>query len=363
MGRKKRQTANQEGNVFKPVRLLLAMFSINVASLALLAGCESSVTREKAVAAMAKEESGTSDELKLLKAQLAKADLELRNREAELCSLMEKTEQLEAMLKKSQERSERLVSANKERMGRMTTYLENALIAVDANNLADAEEALRRMWAMVAPRERSAPPPKSEIPEFPWPPPKASATDVIPPEFFRKPSGGETFLRDVERKIHGALESCKYFDKSYYAVPDGFAMVTRLEQINSDGTSKKPPDRWMPEVQPLGLKFSLRDYLTRLFTASEGHFRIIVFVVTPHPFSQANVTISRDDAIGWLRGGGLNVLPDSIGGLRYTEKYSCTALIYEFVKIPDKEAEMKFEECLPGRVHLEKSKIWTFLEK
>jgi hypothetical protein len=209
---------------------------------------------------------------------------------------------------------------------------------------------------------KETPPIESQIPNFPWPPPKASATEVIPSEFFRKPSGEEIYLRDIERIIHGALESCGYYEKKYYAVPDGFAMVTRMEQINPDGTSKEPPDRWMPEVQPLRLKFSLKEYITRLFTANKGYYRVIVFIVTKHPFSQANVTITRGEAMLWLSTG-LNVLPDAIGQLAYTEQYNCTALIYEFEKIPDKEAEIKFAGSLTGRVHLEKSNIWKYLEK
>jgi hypothetical protein len=90
--------------------------------------------------------------------------------------------------------------------------------------------------------------PGQKMPHFPWPPPKASAMVVIPGDFLRKTPGKVCYLGDVERKIHAALESSGCFEKSYYGVPDGFAMVARLEQINRDGTPKEVPDRWAGEV-------------------------------------------------------------------------------------------------------------------
>ena len=198
------------------------------------------------------------------------------------------------------------------------------------------------------------------IPEFLWPPPTWSASAEIPAEFFGSQSGELLRLRHVERRLHAALEACEYFEKSYYSVPGGFAMVTRLEQINRDGTSKEPPDRWAVEVQPLR-KFSLKAYLVALFTANPGRYRIIVFIVTPHPFSQTDVKVSRDEAMAWL-GSGLNRLPDEIGRLEYTEKHECTALIYEFEQAnPDEPAELKDPSDLQGRTHLERAKLWEAL--
>ena len=164
--------------------------------------------------------------------------------------------------------------------------------------------------------EPTSPPPQTagpqEIPKFPWPPPRASATAEIPRRFFSSESGELLRLRDVKRALQAALESCGYFEKSYYSVPSGFAMVTRLEQINHDGTSKKPPDRWAVEVQRLR-KFSLKAYLKALFSANPGYYRIIVFAVTT-PFYQTEEIVSRKEAMEWLWSG-LNELPDSIGQL------------------------------------------------
>jgi hypothetical protein len=169
-----------------------------------------------------------------------------------------------------------------------------------------------------------------------------------------------THLYDVERRINVALEACGYFQKTYYAVPGGFAIVTQLEQIFPDGTPKDIPDRWAPEVPPLR-RFSLSEYLRALFKANVGQYRIIVFIITPYPFIQADVTVNPDEARDWLHGG-LNILPRSIGNREYSENYICTALIYEFEQAePGKEAVIRIPSRLTGKDHLEKARLWIAL--
>jgi len=200
-----------------------------------------------------------------------------------------------------------------------------------------------------------------EIPQFPWPPPKASASTNIPQEFLRKTEDAEITLAEVDLKLTSALEKCGYYEKSYFGVHDGFALVTRLEQINPDGTSIDPPDRWSIKVK--SGNFSLSEYIKALFTANPGHFRIIVFICTPHPFSQTEASVSRDEATIWLASG-LNKLPKTIGVLKYSKDYSSTALIYEFEKPSYNEnAKTKLPSDLSGRIHLEKAKIWKALEE
>jgi hypothetical protein len=199
-----------------------------------------------------------------------------------------------------------------------------------------------------------------EIPMFPWPPPIASATADVPRRFFSSRPDDILRLRNVKTALHDALESCGYFEKSYYRVKYGFAMVTRLEQINYDGTAKEPPERWAVEVQRLR-KFSLKAYLKALFSANPGYYRIIVFVVTK-PFKQSDEEVSREEAMDWLWGG-LNELPVSIGWLEYSAEHTCTALIYEFEQSnPGEPVELKEPGNLQGRTHLVKANLWQALE-
>ena len=201
------------------------------------------------------------------------------------------------------------------------------------------------------------------VPEFNLPPPEASATAIIPSNFFKD----SVYLKDIDKTLNQALDSAGYFEKSYYGIKDGFTIVTRLEQINSDGTPKKGSERWNTEQTPLNLfeKFSLGEYFKALFTANPGYYRVIVFVISPHPFSQGENKLSSEEAEDWLRAG-LNKLPESIAEKSYSSKYISTALIYEFEKANTSEAkkiDQKTPSSLQGTDHLVKAGIWTKLEK
>jgi hypothetical protein len=197
--------------------------------------------------------------------------------------------------------------------------------------------------------------PSEEYKQFPWPPPEASAFTVISPGLLIKSAEKGIRLSHIERRLKAALDSCGYSQVSYFAVPDGFAMVTRLEQINPDGTPKDGSARWTAETTATE-GFSLRNYFRALFSANTGFFRIIVFIATLHPFSQDTVKVTKAEAVEWLHEG-YNTLPPGIGEMEYTKEYACTALIYEFEHLDtQKEAELR----LPGleaKTHLEKSGI------
>jgi hypothetical protein len=202
----------------------------------------------------------------------------------------------------------------------------------------------------------------AKFPQFPWPPPRASATVVLPDEFLRRPADSVLRWGDVDRTLTSALDACGYFDRSYYAVPDGFAIVTRLEQMQADGTSKAPPDRWAVEYKPVA-SFSLALYLRALFTADPGFYRIIVFVVTSQSFSQRPSEVSREEAMTWLQRG-LDRLPADLAGREYTGQYACTALIYQFEQPGSGEgAKLDVPSDLPGRTQLERAKLWQALGK
>ena len=196
-----------------------------------------------------------------------------------------------------------------------------------------------------------------KFPEFPWPPPEASASVEIT-ELVKESRGKITKLGDVDNKLRRAFEASGYVEKSYFAVPDGFALVTRLEQINPDGTPKDP-GRWSLEREPLR-NFSLREYLRALFFADPGLFRVVVFIVTPHPFSQSDKVIERDEAIDWLRVG-LNRLPSSVASQEYTDEFRATALIYQFENPETREPRLS-PSHLTGRDHLVGSGFLLMLE-
>ncbi|MBU4445015.1 hypothetical protein KJ656_08050 [bacterium] len=153
-----------------------------------------------------------------------------------------------------------------------------------------------------------------------------------------------------------ALECAGQYEISYYSVPNGFALVSRLEQIEEDGTPMESPKRWDANAKSLSI-FSLADYFRALFVAPPGYYRLIVFVVSPLPFSKSPEQISKETAESWLQFGA-NALPIDLAFQLYTREFVCTALIYEFEKHDvEMEATLRRPGRLDGRTHIIKSGI------
>lgn len=186
---------------------------------------------------------------------------------------------------------------------------------------------------------------------FPWPPPAASATQVLSRDIFR---GSPADLGAVDAVLSRALDARGYVEKRYYGVPDGFALITRIEQMLPDGASSPEPARWSvepPRLRPL----SFTDYIKALFTAEPGFYRVLVFVVTATPFGQSPERMTSDQ-IKELFSAGLNVLPPVLAEIPYTPRTACTVLIYEFRK-PDRAdpARPLVPGALGASVHLTRS--------
>jgi hypothetical protein len=198
------------------------------------------------------------------------------------------------------------------------------------------------------------------IPMF-WPVPKPSSIYVLPAEYFRRSADQVLHLRDVNERIRRAMTDCGYVEWSYFAVPDGFALVTRLEQIEEDGAPKEP-GRWSAKIKPLEFgRASFRDYVRALFTANAGYYRIIVFVVTQVPLAKTDVPMSRSEAMAWLDGG-FEFLPEEIGRLEYAGEYHCTALVYEFEQSnPGTPPDPSIPGRLPAYEHLRMARLLAVL--
>ena len=208
-----------------------------------------------------------------------------------------------------------------------------------------------------APPTATPPPPSTNatgFPQFPWPPPSGCTQVELPDEYLRK--GTNLTLRDVDATLSHALNCAGYSEKSYYAIPAGFALVTRLEQTDAEGRPKPEPGRWAPNVDRTG-RFSLASYLKALFTCPQGSFRVLVFAVTSTNFSATGEAPSRNQAETWLVGG-WNGLPEPTASAAYTWTHRCTALVYEFETGTAPGAVLREPPRLPAKTHLEKAQLW-----
>ena len=193
------------------------------------------------------------------------------------------------------------------------------------------------------------------MPEFPWPPPSASASYVLPDRLFVS----QRTVGEVTGAILGALEHNGYVERSFFRTePGGVALVTRLERINDDGSPSADPERW-PAGEPHASTRSLLELLQGLFFVDPGHYRVIVFVVQDLPFSQSNEAITAQQARAWLTLGA-NVLSPQIAALPFTGGH-VTVLIYEFASDGSKVQVVTSQ--LTGKQHLEKAGLLTVLDK
>lgn len=203
-------------------------------------------------------------------------------------------------------------------------------------------------------------------PAFPWPPPKPTTRYVIENDLL---GGGETpqTLKEVGDRLRHALDQAGYAELDFFSIPpdldqqpEGFALVTRLERIYEDGRRWLGKKRWLEEL-PARDVFSLKELVRALFTAPEGHYRVIVFVVTGRPVAPSQTEPTREEAGKW-RGQGLAHLPRWLGELPWTPDHACTALIYQFRQVgAGREPEVNPPGAPPAREQLERSGILAAL--
>lgn len=235
-----------------------------------------------------------------------------------------------------------------------------------------------------APRTAEASPPTAAqpprdgaaVPDFPWPPPQASGQQLIPnarialaiaqlpirhtPTAGVSPSAGVwATLADADAVLTNALDQAGYTDRSYYRVPGGYALATRLEHIQDDGRPLDASRRW--DINPeRSSGFSLTDYLRALFATDPGLYRVIVFVLRDGEVVPQGARPTADTAEAWVLNGG-SALPAEVGSQPFDTRITCTALIYEFEKPPAGEATLHRPGHITARQHLESSRLWAAL--
>ncbi|MDQ6765288.1 MAG: hypothetical protein M3Z22_04195 [Verrucomicrobiota bacterium] len=195
------------------------------------------------------------------------------------------------------------------------------------------------------------------IPEFPFPPPMYSSREVVQRTLLVGDKDNPS-LDDVADVLDNAFEECGYGKRSYYSVPHGFAMASSLEQIEDDGTPKKT-HRWSLQVEPMA-RFSLQSYMSALFRARPGHYRVIVFMITDLSFGQS-ARPNSEDARHWVDTGG-DSLPEEIGARAFTTEHKCTALIYEFRRVADAPPEFVDPSEITAGTHLKNTGFLAALE-
>lgn len=201
----------------------------------------------------------------------------------------------------------------------------------------------------------------ANIPWLPWPPPFPSGMTEIADSALRARIQQLT-LGDVDEWLRSALTSAGYSEVTYYRVPSGFALVTRLERYGDDGTLLSSPDRWSLSVHPLEnrSRFDVGAILRSLLRAPVGHFRSLVFIVSSESFyTKASVTF--DEVVQW-QSDGANRLPRAIAESPYNQNHRITSLVYEFTRTDVAvDPAVRVPGTLPAMTHLQSSGILNAL--
>jgi hypothetical protein len=194
------------------------------------------------------------------------------------------------------------------------------------------------------------------MPNFPFPPPETSDDIEIPRSVFNNCHS----LRDVDRILSKALIKCNYNNRRYFSIPNGFVLMTQLEQIHSDASGTTARFRYdTSNVAKFEYGWNPIEHLKLMFRADPSFYRCFAFMVTDSPtsFDGKKFTLSGVSA---FRCHGINVLPNRIGNIRFSDSHSCYVLIYEYEKKQHtKIASLK--EKNSALTHLIRSGIWRAL--
>ena len=156
--------------------------------------------------------------------------------------------------------------------------------------------AQRRLSLLEEARERQQSA-ETALPDFPWPPPASSASYVLPRTLFKQ----HKTIGEVSDAIVSALEQTGYVTRSFFRTPiGGIALVTQLERINNDGSPRAERERWPASIPSGQSVLDLAAFLRGLFFVDPGRYRVTVFIIQDHPFSQSTAKVTAREARTWI---------------------------------------------------------------
>lgn len=172
------------------------------------------------------------------------------------------------------------------------------------------------------------------LPGFVIPPPTPSAYNRLDKAYFKS---ARTF-GDVDSLLTNALHKAGWGDTHYYRVVDknrktlqGFVLISQIEQIQENGQPLPNNKRWELKLQTWK-NGNFWDYFTSLFVNREGYFKLSLFVITNVNLAGSEETASFEQAKSWFSRGA-SALPDGIASMPYSDKFTCTAYVYEFRQV------------------------------
>jgi hypothetical protein len=193
---------------------------------------------------------------------------------------------------------------------------------------------------------------------FPFPPPECYQATKL--DRYQSFYDCQT-LGDVAKRV-GFAFGLKGYPYRFMSVPEGFAVVTQLEQYQFDGSiQSETSTRWQELPPAENFALSLQ-YLKSLILPRKSYLRVFAVVVTKRSYPSNEKRISKDAAKAWISKG-LNRLPKSIADQPYHRGYEADVLVYEF-EVPETTFK-PWQHCpchLDAREHLRKTGLGYWLK-
>jgi hypothetical protein len=168
----------------------------------------------------------------------------------------------------------------------------------------------------------------SDTQQFDWPPPEPTDIVKLDPLWLTVMVSEKTAVSDVAAAVAKAFKSVGHVQVGYQSVGcDGFAVISSLERIDSQGRSLPEDVRFLPP----GAKepWSLQGYLLRLMTAPEGKYRQIVIVGTDMPLNEFSDPPTSAEILDMMDEAEISI-PPGLKAYKWRRRHTLTALIYEF---------------------------------
>jgi hypothetical protein len=194
------------------------------------------------------------------------------------------------------------------------------------------------------------------LPAFDWPPPTSTSKFPLPTEWLRLKE--PPTLGQVGQMLETAVVKAGYPNYAYLSVPNGFTLVTKLEQILETG--EVTSNRWSNTL-PSMATMTFGEFVKALFIAPVGYYRVIAFIVTDMPWQQNAPQATEQQTLRWLSKG-LNMLPAAVRDMKYTTGYQTTALVYQF-RSDGSKARLVESSRVDTLTHLDKAGLLQTLKK
>lgn len=190
-----------------------------------------------------------------------------------------------------------------------------------------------------------------------WEIPKPSYDFLVQNEqLYRIFSPSSKTLGQVGERMARRLDDQGYGGHlSYFKIDGGFAIVTDVEQITSDGGTHADNVRWAAALASPRW-FSL-DFFRSLLFARQGYFRVMALTVSNKSLGINHRGLSLQEARHWewLGGSAADFLTWDVAKKPFSPDYFSTILIYEFEVVENREP--KISRVLGRELHLKNSGI------